>query len=611
MTSSRSSFPSGGDAELPEAAYRKPEGIPPEIVLAQLKQICSSQHFHVNERRRGFLRFIVKETLSGRALSLKGYTIALAVFGRDQSFDPQADPVVRLEARRLRRDLDSYYVDAGRNDVVRIWIPKGSYVPKFEWLNMPPVAGSSDDLAHDVRTVPAQNDAADVAPCGKDVAPSVKSSVFRRLLIGAALVAAVAAGLAIWMSPFDASRSPSSATREPGVLVMQFDSLSSGESARYLAIGMEQELIANLFHLSGFRLYTSAALANQEPRPAALQVARDRGFAYIVNGSVQADGGEVRVTTSVVNAASGLIVWTKSYSRPLDPQALVGIQRNLAEEIAEVIGQPYGVVRSDMSNGSSMPAVSNMDSYMCVLRAYGYRRTFLRADFDPAMRCLEQSVQRDPGYSDAWAMLGWLHVDAGRLGFAGDDRQKRYEKAQEAIFNALRLQPKNPLALKALAAAYHFTGRYEESQRLTRQLAELYPNDPEILAQLGWRLSVRGNFEEGVPILKRAIDRTLNPPNWYFHFIAVGLCLKGDWEQARRIAERSALGDSGFSQLVLATANAELGDREGTRQALENLARYDPLARDPEGFLRRQGIADQTVGALVAGLGKARALASR
>ena len=69
------------------------------------------------------------ETLAGRGESLKGYAIALAVFGRGASFDPQADPVVRLEARRLRRDLDSYYMEAGQYDPVRISIPKGSYVP--------------------------------------------------------------------------------------------------------------------------------------------------------------------------------------------------------------------------------------------------------------------------------------------------------------------------------------------------------------------------------------------------------------------------------------------------------------------------------------------------
>src|SRR5262249_4767745 len=192
---------------------------------------------------------------------------------------------------------------------------------------------------------------------------------------------------------------------------------------------------------------------------------------------------------------------------------------------------------------------------------------------------------------------GWLHLDAGRLSFIGDDQQKEYEKARTAISRAIELQPKNPLALKALAAAHHFTGHYNESERLTRQLVDLYPNDPEILAQLGWRLSVRGNFEEGVPALRRAIDRTLNPPNWYFHFIAVNAYLKGEYGEARGIAERSALGDSGFSQLVLATSNAALGDRERTQQALEKLARYEPLARDTEGFLYRQGIASQTVDA--------------
>jgi TolB-like protein/tetratricopeptide (TPR) repeat protein len=580
------------------------EGISPEIVRAQLEQICSSRHFQASEKRRKFLRFIVEETLSGHSDSLKGYTIALAVFGREESFDPQADPVVRLEARRLRRDLDSYYVDAGPNDAIRISIPKGSYIPNFEQRNVAPIAGSADALVPELRIVPTQDGVGAVVTSGH-------SAVFRRLSICATLVAAVAVGMAVWMMPFGTDRSPLDSTREPGVLVMPFEPLSSGESARYLAIGMGQELIANLFHFSGFRLYTSSALPSEDPRPAPLQVARDHGFAYVVYGSVQTDSDEVRVTISVVNATSGGIVWTKSYGRPLDPQSLVSTQKNLADEIAEVIGQPYGVVRTDMSSGSSTPAVSNMDSYACVLRAYGYRRTFLRAEFDPAMRCLEQAVQRDPGYSDAWAMLGWLHLDAGRLGFAGDDRQSQYAKAQEAISNAVRLQPKNPLALKALAASYHFTGRYEESVRLTRQLVDLYPNDPEILAQLGWRLSVRGNFEEGVPILKRAIDRTLNPPNWYFHFIAVDLYLKGEWEQARRIAERAALGDSGFSQLVLAVSDAQLGDREGTRQALEKLARYEPLARDTEGFLRRQGLADHTVGALVAGLEKARASVAR
>jgi hypothetical protein len=99
-------------------------------VQGELERILSSPRFQASEKRRAFLRYIVEETLSGRAERLKGYTIAVTVFGRDETFDSQADPVVRLEARRLRRDLDSYYVEAGSRDAVRISIPKGSYVQR-------------------------------------------------------------------------------------------------------------------------------------------------------------------------------------------------------------------------------------------------------------------------------------------------------------------------------------------------------------------------------------------------------------------------------------------------------------------------------------------------
>ncbi|MCP3408169.1 tetratricopeptide repeat protein [Bradyrhizobium sp. CCGB01] len=603
MQDSRSELPAREEADFPGNARLDVQELAPDSVFSQLDRICTSPHFQASERRRAFLRFIVEETLSGRAERLKGYTIALSVFGRDESFDPQADPVVRLEARRLRRDLDSYYIDAGQNDPIRISIPKGSYAPSFESRKTLLAGRLASEQSSERRVDEVTSRSAELA--GK----SNKSALFRRLSAAAALIAAIAIGAVVSLSYF--GRSPFGASREPGVLVAPFEALSPGESTRYLAAGVGQELIANLFHFSGFRLYTSPVSLNQDVRSTWLPLARDRGVAYVVNGSVQTEDGNVRVTVSVANAMTGGIVWTKSYSRPFDPESLIATQGMLAEEIAEVIGQPYGVVRADMSGGSSSATTSSMDSYNCVLRAHGYRRTFLRAEFTPALQCLERTVQRDPDYSDAWAMLGWLHLDAGRLGFDADDRQTEYGKALEAINNAIRLRPKSTLALKALAAAYHFTGRYEDSERLTRQLVALNPNDPEILAQLGWRLSVRGNFEEGVAVLKRAIDRTLNPPNWYFHFIAVNLYMTGDYQQARTTAERSALGDSGFSQLVLAVSNAELGDRDGTQKALDKLALYEPLARDPDGFLRRQGIADRTVDALVAGLAKARSLVAR
>ena len=100
-------------------------------VLSQLERILASDAFDASARNRAFLRYVVNETLGGRADHIKGYTVAQEVFHRDADFDPQLDPVVRIEASRLRRSLERYYLTAGRRDPLHIDLPKGGYVPTF------------------------------------------------------------------------------------------------------------------------------------------------------------------------------------------------------------------------------------------------------------------------------------------------------------------------------------------------------------------------------------------------------------------------------------------------------------------------------------------------
>ena len=99
------------------AADNKPK---PEAIRAQLERILDSAELRASDKQRKFLRFVVDETLDGRASQLKGYTIAVAVYGRPEGFDPQVDPIVRVEAGRLRRALEHYYLTAGKQDPVRI-----------------------------------------------------------------------------------------------------------------------------------------------------------------------------------------------------------------------------------------------------------------------------------------------------------------------------------------------------------------------------------------------------------------------------------------------------------------------------------------------------------
>lgn len=106
-----------------------------EEIRTELDRILSSREFPGTGRAAAFLRYVVEETLAGRANRIKGYSIAIEVFGRDETFT-QDDPVVRIEAGRLRRSLERYYLVEGDKDPVRIDIPKGGYAPAFSWNAM-------------------------------------------------------------------------------------------------------------------------------------------------------------------------------------------------------------------------------------------------------------------------------------------------------------------------------------------------------------------------------------------------------------------------------------------------------------------------------------------
>jgi TolB-like protein len=114
-------------------------------VMAQLERILASSEFVAGKRLGQFLRYVVMQSLNGQSGSIKQYTVAVDAFGYGADFDPQSNPIVRIEAQRLRRALDQYYYSQGIEDPIRIDIPKGSYIPVFaDNLTTSKAPGSSE-----------------------------------------------------------------------------------------------------------------------------------------------------------------------------------------------------------------------------------------------------------------------------------------------------------------------------------------------------------------------------------------------------------------------------------------------------------------------------------
>jgi hypothetical protein len=206
----------------------------PGDIRAQLDRMLASPTFADAERAQKFLRFIVENALAGRAAEIKESVIAVEALGRTPDFDPRSDPIVRVEAGRLRTKLLSYYHSEGSNDPIVIDLPKGGYVPQFQER-------------------PSPNSAPDGSPGPKLTGP-VRRWRWAALPVGAALCAAA------WLY-FEGHASPSRETLRLSILapegaVLQNSAISP--DGRYLAFTARSGRVTRLW---------LRALNASEPKP--------------------------------------------------------------------------------------------------------------------------------------------------------------------------------------------------------------------------------------------------------------------------------------------------------------------------------------------------------
>jgi hypothetical protein len=182
-----------------------------------------------------------------------------------------------------------------------------------------------------------------------------------------------------------------------------------------------------------------------------MALGRDLGVSYVVRGSVQSGPGTLRLAAHLADATTGQVLWSGSYDRALTPDNLLGMESELSAAVATALGEPYGVLHDATSRRLAAAGAPSMPTYACILRAYEYRRSFSDALFAPAMACLKAAVVQDPDYADAWAMLGWLHLDAARMDLVpAAEHASEMAAALDATSHAVDLDRTSQQALEAL-----------------------------------------------------------------------------------------------------------------------------------------------------------------
>ena len=190
-----------------------------KAIREQLARILRSRPFAQSRRMQRFLEYIVNEALAGRRDRLKAYSIALEVFDRPETFDPIVDPIVRVEAARLREKIREYYVADGQGDAIHIDLPKGTYTPHIEFCR-PATPGPWPDRPN--TTTPDRS-------LGPSQDPVAAQPRWRKTPLGF-LAASIAAVLLVLLAGFTAWKwwTPSTSLSEKAsIAVLPFENIGN------------------------------------------------------------------------------------------------------------------------------------------------------------------------------------------------------------------------------------------------------------------------------------------------------------------------------------------------------------------------------------------------
>jgi adenylate cyclase len=374
-----------------------------EAIREQLDRILKSRPFLQSRRRQRFLEYIVNETLAGRGERLKGYNVARDVFDRSESFDPNVDPVVRIEAARLRDKLREYYEADGQNDPIRIDLPKGSYTPHIEFRT--------------ADAVPRVLDGPDQAT--SDEAPRPRPVRGWQIAAVAVAVILVLGTAGVWLTRAYWLPTPERAVTDavpdvpkgPAIAVLPFANLSGDPKQDYFSDGLTEDILTELSRARDLRVLARNTSFQYKGQAVDVgKLGRELKVRYVLEGSIQRSNDRVRVTAQLTDAETGTHVWADRYDRDMADVFLV--QDDIVTQIVAKIAGGYGVIESTEANSVARKSPNEIQAYDLVLRA---RETmqwdWTSATFRSARATLNQAITLDPSNARGAAGAGVARRD--------------------------------------------------------------------------------------------------------------------------------------------------------------------------------------------------------
>lgn len=471
-------------------------------------------------RLPALLRYLVGEELAGRGDRIKAYAIATEVLGRNKTFDPAQDSIVRVEVARLRKALDLYFATAGRDAALKITIPKGGYRPA---------------IGTDVATDDAVEGEATPAPASS---PS-RGGMAALAVLGLAALSVLAVLLGVVEWPFRGKPPAPQAYASATARLMLLPVEASQDAAPGLAAGLRAQLAAMLAQQS----WLAVSMDERLPAPEAMP-----RKAFSLNTVLSRGEKGYGVQALLHQEPEHRVVWSGRYDSALLHQGALELARGIATDLAGDLGYTLGPVGQAVAGRSGETAPEVEDRFLCTMNAYRYWRGLEAKQRADALACLERLTTRLPHYAEGRALLALFALEDARqsVGAAHDAALARAEGFLRGANETDRLATTARMMVSACKDDVVAT------RAQAHALVAAAPNDADTLAEVANAAGpVALDWEGALRAEERAFALSSAPHPRYAHPRALERVMAGDYEGALAALSRVPQGNLATGQMMM------------------------------------------------------------
>jgi serine/threonine protein kinase len=359
------------------------------------------------------------------------------------------------------------------------------------------------------------------------------------------------------------------------VAVLPFKYTGSNADLTALADGLTDDILTGFSKFSYLRVIARSSTARYaNPAADVRAVARELGARYVMEGSIRQAGTKVRIAVQLVDASSGAGLWAETYDRPFQADETLELLDDVVPRIVCTVADTQGILAHSMTDALRNRDPETLTPYEAVLRSFGHHQRVNAVEHLAARTALEHAVKQGPDRADCWATLAWLYREEYTHGF--NLRPDPLERALAASRRALDAGPSNHLAHAAFASTLFFRCDLPGFRAAAERAIALNPMEGYTAAYLGMLIAYSGDWERGCALADRAMQLNPNHPGWYWFPRAFNAYRQSDYRGALETVLKVNLPGFWRTQLMLAAANGQLGERVAAGQAIQELLKIRP-----------------------------------